>query len=142
MIYKKTDPTWNLMKNGATKEEREFLVHGRDYSKGYHGQRVELNAFPSRDLVDWIEGKLEANGIKKVIPDDDVLADAYRRAIVRREIHKATRKVEQKAKLAAEKTEIPGDLVEQIESAFAEDGSISWDAALNSIILRNSQPNG
>ncbi len=40
---------WNLRENGATPEEIEFLLE----------QRVELNAFASDELIDWIEGKLE-----------------------------------------------------------------------------------
>lgn len=55
----------------ATPEEQEFL-------RG--NQRVELNAFTSPDFIRWIEWKLEEQGIKKVIPDDDTPEKAYRRA--------------------------------------------------------------
>ncbi len=61
---------WNLRDNGATEEEIEFLLR----------RRVELNAFTSNDLVTWIEGKLNEHGITKVVPDDEALIDAYRRA--------------------------------------------------------------
>ena len=57
----------NLRKNGATPEEIAFLLD----------QRVELNALPSDQLIEWIEGKLKDNGIGKVVPDKEVLSDAY-----------------------------------------------------------------
>ena len=41
--------------------------------------RVELNAFTSDELVAFIERKLAEQGVKKVIPDDATLAEAYRR---------------------------------------------------------------
>ena len=59
----------NLKANGATEEEIEYLLK----------QRVELNAFASDHLIRWIERKLEAAGVKKILPDDETLADAYRR---------------------------------------------------------------
>jgi hypothetical protein len=58
----------NLRLNGATREEVEFLLV----------QRVELNALTSDQLVAFIEGKLAEHNIKKVIPDPDLLRDAYR----------------------------------------------------------------
>ena len=59
----------NLRKNGATREEIEFLLHGR---------RVELNAMTSRQLVAFVERKLTDNGIAKIVPKQAELADAYR----------------------------------------------------------------
>ena len=77
----------NLRKNGATKEEIDFLLD----------QRVELNAFASDHLVDWIERKLKEHGISKVVPTDETLADAYRRmrrqAVVQEHIDKALKEL-------------------------------------------------
>src|SRR5215212_679218 len=42
-----------LRKHGATDEEVKFLLH----------RRVELNAFTSRDLIAWIERKLDQHGV-------------------------------------------------------------------------------
>src|SRR5262249_50266295 len=61
---------YNLRKNGATEKEIAWLLQG---------QRVELNAFASDELIAFIERKLAQHGIAKVIPDQDTLADAYRR---------------------------------------------------------------
>jgi hypothetical protein len=60
----------------GTLEVRKYLQDCRR-----HGQRVELNAFTSDELLSWIEGKLNQHGIEKVIPDSNVLKAAYRRAL-------------------------------------------------------------
>jgi hypothetical protein len=59
-----------LQRHGATKQEIDILAGG---------ERVELNELASDQLVALIERKLAEHGIRKVIPDDDTLADAYRR---------------------------------------------------------------
>jgi Topoisomerase 6 subunit A/Spo11, Toprim domain len=60
---------WNLHESGAFSEEITYLMK----------QRVELNAFTADALVKWVEKKLDEHGIKKVVPDTDTLAHAYRR---------------------------------------------------------------
>ena len=55
----------NLAENGATAEEIEFLLE----------ERVELNAFASDELIDWLERKLREHG-SEGLPDADTLADA------------------------------------------------------------------
>src|SRR3954454_6728040 len=65
-IRAKIAPT--LRGYGATPEEIETLLT----------HRVELNAFPSDQLVSWIEGKLQEHGVGKVIPRDEVLLQAAR----------------------------------------------------------------
>ena len=60
-----------LIRDGASPEEIDFLMT----------KRVELNAFTSDKLVEWIEGKLEEHGVAKVIPDEATLTEAYRREL-------------------------------------------------------------
>ncbi len=79
-VYYKSDPSDNLAENGATPEESAFLCEG-GHGKHHYGQRVELNAFASDDFIKWIESKLDEQGIKKIVPDDDTLKDAYARAV-------------------------------------------------------------
>lgn len=90
---RQVDPKVNLSQSGATMAECDFLVTGGAWHTGWDGQRVELNAMGSRQLVDWLEGKLTAAGVKKVVPDDEALTAAYRRArklaVVRRAITQA-----------------------------------------------------
>lgn len=73
------DPRDNLAASGATEEECDFLVRGNDQGNWY-GERVEINAMTSEQLVGWLEGKLQEIGARKVIPDDEVLKCAYQRA--------------------------------------------------------------
>jgi Protein of unknown function C-terminus (DUF2399) len=72
------DPRVNLKQSGATSEECNFLVTHQGY--GWYGQRVELNAMTSDQFVEWLESKLDAAGVKKLVPDKATLDAAYRRA--------------------------------------------------------------
>src|SRR5262249_35945852 len=57
-----SDPRELLRQQGATQEERDFLV-GRKTGPGWAGERVELNAMPSRQFIDFLERKLAAAGV-------------------------------------------------------------------------------
>jgi hypothetical protein len=114
----------NLRKNGATGAEIDFLLSG---------QRVELNAFTSRELVDWVEGKLKDCGVRKVIPGDAVLADAYREAYVREHVRVAIRDIRERATREANGAVIPAGLRDRIEKAFAEKDAWPWDRVVSSL---------
>ena len=58
-----------LWRNGANEDEIDFLVNG---------QRVELNAMTSDQFLDFVEDKLVAAGIEKIVPPKDQLDAAYR----------------------------------------------------------------
>ena len=55
-INSKEKAAQNLVENGASPEEVEFLLE----------QRVEINAFPSDELISWLESKLDQHGVAKV----------------------------------------------------------------------------
>ena len=55
----------------CTDEEKAFLKSGR---------RVELNAFTSPQFIEWLERKLTQHLPKRLIPADDIVQAAYRRA--------------------------------------------------------------
>ncbi|NJN76719.1 MAG: DUF2399 domain-containing protein [Synechococcaceae cyanobacterium RL_1_2] len=66
VIYSgKKDPRENLRKSGATDEEIDFLIKGQDHDGEWYGDRVEINALSSGDLIELIESKLEAMGLVK-----------------------------------------------------------------------------
>jgi hypothetical protein len=69
----------NLEDYGATEEEIVFLirreVHGGKKSKS-EGERVELNAMSTPQLLDLIETALIEHGVKKVVPDQKTLANS------------------------------------------------------------------
>jgi hypothetical protein len=72
----KKDPRERLRGCGATEAECDFLVRPGTRA----GERVELNAMPSPEFIAFIERKFAEVGVAKVVPDDDTLGDAYRRA--------------------------------------------------------------
>ena len=78
-VYYRSDPTSNLRQNGATQEEIVFLRGDGGARHGYQGQRVELNAFASGDLIAWIESKLQQHGVKA----DTIQAAARVAAIIK-----------------------------------------------------------
>jgi hypothetical protein len=118
----RSNPTWNLRANGATEEEINILYQGRDY-----GERVELNAMTSDQFIEWLERKLKEHGIKKLIPDKDTLAAAYRRALF-------LQKLEEEEEALREKisTEfvIPEDLSKRVNEILEDEEFISWDEAI------------
>jgi hypothetical protein len=114
----------NLMDNGATRQEADFI------SK----RRVELNAMASDELVAWIEGKLDAHGISKLVPDDVTLGTAYQRAAEQAAIQKLIDETVAKFRLAGHSFTVPEDLGAQIEAKLAEQPARSWDSVLRDIV--------
>ena len=121
----KVDPRVNLIDSGATEEEADFLRSG-GRPKYWEGRRVELNAMTSKQLIDWLEKKLQDYGVKKVVPDEDVLkkayANAYKAAKIREEVHKIVSQFD-------EDVQIPDDLKSQIQESI-HGTSQSWDTAI------------
>ena len=108
----------------ATPEERKFLRSNR---------RVELNAFTSKDFIKWIEAKLKEHGIKKVVPDADTLADAYRRAYLIASINRHVDDFVDEAQQQADEVAIPKRLAARIKKALRENPARPWDAVLAEI---------
>jgi hypothetical protein len=75
----KKDPCEILRAAGATKEECDFLVT-ENGDGGWCGRRVELNAFTSPRIIEFVEYKFEQVGVKKVVPSGEFLEAAFRRA--------------------------------------------------------------
>jgi len=127
VTYTRKDPRLNLRRRGATEAECAFLVRGRHgYGGGdWHGERVEINAATSDQLVSWLEGKLENLG--RLVPDDDVLEQAYKRALWLRDVQQAVD--EANRRYDGTDVVVPDDLREQIEKGL--DGAAkSWDRVL------------
>jgi DNA topoisomerase VI subunit B len=135
VVYGKTDPTANLVKNGATKKEVAFLYRGHNVARGGHwGQRVELNAFTSAAFIKWIEAGLQEHGIRKTIPDEAVLDHAFRRAAAAYHFNAHSRRAAEAARAHAAGISIPGDLRGQVERRLRATPEISWDQAIGQIV--------
>jgi hypothetical protein len=140
--HSNADATYrNLIHNGATPEEAEFISGG---------QRVELNMLSGPDFIRYVEQKLEEHGVEKVVPDDETLKAAWRRAhiavIVNRFIDTIYHSPDG-AEVVAEVSEtdglptstegvpdMPDDLADQIRERFDDDPTQSWDQTIVDII--------
>jgi hypothetical protein len=120
-IRRKIKPT--VLSYGGNGTEVEILLT----------HRVELNAFSSDQLVEWIEGKLEEHGVKKVIPSDEVLLQAARGfardAIAARHLKALG------GQIAAELDGLELDnFRDEVVDALADTDELAWDEALKALV--------
>jgi hypothetical protein len=115
-----------LAENGASDAEIAILLH----------ERVELNAMASDDLIAIIERKLKDYGLKKVIPDDDVLADAYRTFHRSKELRKEFEEME--SEFEESKVKVPKTLKKQVRAVLNKHPDLRWDDAIQ-IVLDETQ---
>ena len=91
-----------------------------------------MNALASDELVALIERKLNENGIAKVIPDDETLADAYRRmhkqAVIQDKIEELIEDLDED-----DEVEVPTELRQRVEEAIKLDPARSWDAIMREL---------
>jgi hypothetical protein len=127
--YTQSDPRGNLRHNGASAEEVAFLCSGRQ-SGVYIGQRIELNAFASADLLQWIEGKLQEHGVRKVVPEEKVLREAFQRAYEERFLRRSLKELRKKAHDAALHADVPDDLTKLIEQELKAQPKLPRDRAV------------
>jgi hypothetical protein len=106
----------------ATNEERAFLRSNR---------RVELNAFTAPQFIEWLENKLTAHGLgERLIPADEVLEDAYRRALAIARISQAVEEVRDEAIEDARAAKVPKSLRRQLQKALKKRPQTAWDKVL------------
>jgi hypothetical protein len=128
-------PEWRkrantLRRHGATREEIEFL----------QTRRVELNAMTSPQLVEFIEFKLKEHGVRKLVPDDNVLEQQARRIIQQRLIAKAINAVTAKFTKQAKAAVLPDDLRQQVVALLERRPQLPWDRAVAGIIGKENAP--
>ena len=83
-VYITSEPSQKL-KERVTDEELQWLLgedcrgdrhwNRRGRMVRYYGNRVELNAFTPEEFIEWVEEKLQALDLQKVIPDAGVLSE-------------------------------------------------------------------
>jgi hypothetical protein len=105
----------------CTEEEKAYLSSGR---------RIELNEFTSPQLVECLESKLDAvfQG-KRLLPADDILEQAYRRALVVAQLNQTIEQVKNAAVATARARDLPQHLRQRLEKSLQEDPR-AWDQAL------------
>jgi hypothetical protein len=103
---------------------REYLYQRDRYRGGIRGERFELNAIlPDTRRIEYIERKLEVNGVRgKVIPPDDALAE--RREAMYRE--KAEGWVEEIIAEMLGTDELKKQMAEEFQERFKLQGARAW----------------
>jgi DNA topoisomerase VI subunit B len=128
-------PGENLRACGATEAEIRFLVQ-KGHRKAWQGKRVELNALTSEQFIRFIEHKLEAHGVTKVMPDnEDFLAAAYKRAVTFSRLQQHVDRLFADAQKELEQIPVPVDLREQLERRL-EHSHRGWDVVLGDLVDR------
>lgn len=120
-----TQDPLTLRRNGATAADIAFLKAG---------QRVELNALGSDQLIEMIEAKLKSIGIGKVVPDPNILVTAYRRAYQVGILNRAIKAAADDAAKKAQSLDVPADLVDQIRDHLKDHPEEPWDHAVADLV--------
>jgi len=107
-----------LAENGATDAEIGILV----------SERVELNAMTSDALIAMIERKLKDYGLKKVVPDDELLGETYREFHRSNELRKKFEKMEAGHK--ERRVKVPKNLKNQVRAILGKHPDLRWDDAI------------
>lgn len=130
------DPRQSLRESGATPEECNFLVSGRARS-GWQGDRVELNAMTSEQFLFWLESKLQAGGVQKIVPDKEALAEAYRYQVAIEHLQAAINDAYQTMPDPTT-IRIPRGLEKKVREAI-EGTETPWDEALWEIVCERAR---
>jgi hypothetical protein len=153
-LYQAKDPKIKLAEYGATDAELEFLIGERHRSENkvhWDGKRVELNAMTSPQMIAWLERKLLANGVEKLVPDADLLSpiwqnrqrvrayDAFKitdgeqvRAI-EVQLEEARAQLEKDFDAHYKPPRTPEDLREQVAEYLHLNTLVPWDTAIAEI---------
>jgi Topoisomerase 6 subunit A/Spo11, Toprim domain len=113
-----------LAENGASDAEIDILLT----------ERVELNAMTSDALVAMIERKLQAYGLEKVVPDEDLLEDTYRAFHRSQRLREKFKEMEEQFDKEADEADIPDDLGERVRAVLAEHADLRWDDAIQCVL--------
>jgi hypothetical protein len=111
-----------LKQAGLSDEAIEFL----------NNERVELNAMTSRELVEFVEAKLEEINIGKVVPDTGTLKQSFEMFAKGQQLKQAFGQMQKK--LTIKSVEVPRDLQQQVDDMLEEYPEISWHKAIHWIV--------
>jgi len=137
VAYKDTvDPKIRLGECGATEEEYAVLV-SHQTSRGWSGERIELNAMSSQQFISWLEEKLVEVGVTKVVPSRRVLEGAWIEAHRQLLMEAAAREAD--AAFVPVDVVIPTDLPAAIERALAADQTKCWDGVIAGLARDESE---
>jgi hypothetical protein len=147
-VVRKGDLRDLVIERGATEDERKYLIEKvvsetKKDNKVSHttiGKRVELNALTSAQLMELITAKLEEHEVCKVIPDGDLLAQAYRRAVALQFMNGKLEELHQEALKISEAARIPEDLAGQVANKLTDEPKKSWDQVVAELAESDDDP--
>ncbi len=113
-----------LAENGASDAEIDILLD----------ERVELNAMASDALIAMVESKLEAYGLEKVVPNEDLLEKTYRAFGRSQRLRERFEAMEQQFDKEADAADIPDDLGERVSAVLGEHPDLRWDDAIQLVL--------
>ena len=94
-----------------------------------------MNAITSRQLVDFVEGKLKQHGVGKLIPDAKTLAETYEMFAASDRLSDAFDEMKEKLEGEQQKTiKVPDDLKAKVETLLKEKPDITWHRAIRLIV--------
>jgi hypothetical protein len=117
-----------LSENSASDAEIDILLK----------ERVELNAMTSDALIAMIERKLQAYGLEKVVPDEDLLAETYRAFHRSQGLRERFEAMAQEFDKEASVADIPEGLEQRVRAVLAEHADLRWDEAIQ-VVLDQTQ---
>lgn len=95
-------------------------------------KRVELNMLTARQLVDFVEDKLDRHGIKKLIPPSKTLAQTFQMFAASERLSEAFDEL--KDSLSDEPVDVPANLEAKVKAKLKKDPSIPWHHAVHMIV--------
>ena len=126
----------NLRTNGASDAEIGFMF--ADFDRLRSTKRVELNAMTSRQFIAFVESKLRDNGVAKIVPGPELLAETYEA------MEKSGRLQEAAADLADEIDEedadstAPQNLQRRVRAWLKKNWVKRWDDAVRAIVAERA----
>jgi hypothetical protein len=126
---KKSALIGNLRTNGASEAEINFMF--RDFDRLRSTRRVELNAMTSPQFVAFVERKLTEEGVAKIVPDQELLAEVYAGIERGRRLEEA---VEELDEIDMDDCKPPKDLEQRVRKILEKHPAMRWDAAIERIV--------
>jgi hypothetical protein len=106
-------------------------------------QRVELNAMTARQLVDFVEAKLQQHGIRKVVPNSKTLAETYQMFVASDRLSEAFAECKEELENASEgPITVPDDLGVKVEQLLQQRPEIAWHRAVRLIVDPDAPDDG
>jgi hypothetical protein len=78
--------------------------------------------------VSWINRRLTAQGVKKVIPTAETLASAYSLAVRTKAINVELARIQEN--IGTVPVDLPSDLLVSVQATLLADPTLSWDDAV------------